>query len=81
MLLNATGVPVYVILPAYGILFLLAVPLLRRLHLWMLAAVVGVGAPWLLPLADRALVAAGPSAAISFCCWAGTIPSSCGRPS
>ena len=62
MLLNATGVPVYVILPAYGILFLLAVPLLRlsASTLWVLAAVVGVGAPWLLPLADRVLVAAGP---------------------
>lgn len=62
MLLNGTGVPVYVILPAYGILFLLAVPLLRlsASTLWVFAAVVGVGAPWLLPLADRVLVAAGP---------------------
>ena len=49
-------------MPAYGILFLLAVPLLRlsASTLWVLAAVVGVGAPWLLPLADRVLVAAGP---------------------
>lgn len=61
MLLDATGVPVYVILPAYGILFLIALPLVRLpAHvLWALAAVIAVGAPWVLPVVDRLLLGAG----------------------
>lgn len=49
--LIATGVPVYVILPAYAILFLLAVPLvtLRARALWILAGVLGLGMPWVQP--------------------------------
>ncbi|MFS0866890.1 heparan-alpha-glucosaminide N-acetyltransferase domain-containing protein [Microbacterium sp. 179-B 1A2 NHS] len=47
-----TGVPVYVILPAYAILFLLALPLvaLPPRVLWGVAASVIVVVPWLLPL-------------------------------
>ncbi|KXC06220.1 DUF418 domain-containing protein [Microbacterium hominis] len=62
MLLNATGVPVYVILQAYGILFLLALPLvgLSARTLWTIAAAIALVAPWLLPVLDGALAAAGP---------------------
>lgn len=61
-LLSATGVPVYVILQAYGILFLLALPLvaLSARVLWGVAAAIALVAPWVLPLLDRALMAAGP---------------------
>jgi hypothetical protein len=48
ILLISTGVPVYVILPAYAILFLLAIPLLR-LTAGTLFAIAGVGMlvmPW-----------------------------------
>lgn len=46
--LAATGVPVYVILPAYGVLFLLALPLLtlRPRTLFLTAAIVAVTAPF-----------------------------------
>ncbi len=56
MLLIATGVPVYVILPAYGVLFLLSLPLLRLRAgaLWTLAAVLALVMPWLQPLLDAA---------------------------
>jgi len=61
MLLSGMGVPVYVILQAYGILFLLALPLVRLSPriLWMLAAGLAVGMPWVLPLFDRVLADAG----------------------
>lgn len=51
MLLIATGVPVYVILPAYAVLFLLALPLLRwrARRLWTLAAGLAFVMPWLQP--------------------------------
>ncbi len=54
--LIATGVPVYVILPAYAILFLLAVPLvtLGARTLWVLAAILGLGMPWVQPFLDSA---------------------------
>lgn len=55
--LIATGVPVYVILPAYAILFLLAVPLvaLRARTLFAIAAVVAVVMPFVqVPLDDLA---------------------------
>lgn len=62
MLLSATGVPVYVILQAYGILFLVSLPLVRlsARTLWMLAAAIALLVPWTLPLLDGAFVAAGP---------------------
>lgn len=48
MILLGTGVPVYVILPAYGILFLLALPFvgLSARTLFLVAAGVAVVAPW-----------------------------------
>ena len=48
VLLILTQVPVYVILPAYAILFLLALPLLRArpAFLFALAAVLGLVMPW-----------------------------------
>lgn len=54
LLLIATGVPVYVILPAYAVLFLIALPLLRlrARSLWIFAAVIGLGMPWVLPRLD-----------------------------
>lgn len=52
--LIATGVPVYVILPAYAVLFLLALPLLRMRAraLWVLAGVLALVMPWLQPVLD-----------------------------
>ncbi|MFT4052643.1 MAG: heparan-alpha-glucosaminide N-acetyltransferase domain-containing protein [Microbacterium sp.] len=52
--LIATGVPVYVILPAYGLLFLLAAPLLElgARTLWILAAVLALVMPWAQPFLD-----------------------------
>lgn len=49
ILLIATGVPVYVILPAYAILFLLVLPLLalRPATLLATAAAIGLVMPWL----------------------------------
>lgn len=54
LLLTQTGVPIYVILPAYGILFLLALPLLTLPAgaLWAIAASVALVVPWILPLLD-----------------------------
>lgn len=58
MMLSSTGVPVFVILQAYGILFLLALPLLRlsARSLWILAASIALVVPWVLPLIDTALL-------------------------
>jgi uncharacterized membrane protein YeiB len=49
-----TGVPVYVILPAYGILFLLAIPFLglRARTLFVIAAAVALVMPWVQAQAD-----------------------------
>lgn len=54
LLLTQTGVPIYVILPAYGILFLLALPLLAlpAWALWAIAASVALVVPWFLPFLD-----------------------------
>lgn len=54
LFLIQTGVPVYVILPAYGILFLLALPLLALPVpvLWAIAASVALVVPWVLPVLD-----------------------------
>ena len=51
-----TGVPVYVILPAYAILFAAAIPFVRvrTATLWIGAAVVALVVPWLLPLIEAA---------------------------
>lgn len=48
VLLLLTGVPVYVILPAYALLFLLSLPLLglRARTLWAIAGVLAVIMPW-----------------------------------
>ncbi|KAA9149769.1 DUF1624 domain-containing protein [Microbacterium lushaniae] len=56
LMLVATGVPVYVILPAYAILFLLSLPFLglRPPALFLLAAVVGVVMPFPQALWDAA---------------------------
>lgn len=47
-----TGVPVFVILPAYGILFLLALPLLTLSApvLWAVAVAVALVVPWFVPM-------------------------------
>lgn len=60
--LIATGVPVSVILPAYGVLFVLAVPLLRlgARALWLLAAVLAALMPWVQPALDALPVRATP---------------------
>ncbi|GAA1696196.1 heparan-alpha-glucosaminide N-acetyltransferase domain-containing protein [Microbacterium sediminicola] len=54
LLLIATGVPVYVILPAYALLFLMAIPFLglraRALAAW--AAGIALVVPWILPTTD-----------------------------
>lgn len=54
LLLIATGVPVYVILPSYAILFLLGIALLRlpARALWSLAAVLALVMPWGQPALD-----------------------------
>lgn len=51
-----TGVPVYVILPAYAILFAAAIPFLRAhtTTLWIWAAGVALVVPWLLPPVNAA---------------------------
>lgn len=54
LVLIITGVPVHVILPAYAVLFLLAIPALRLrvATLWWIVAVVGLVATALLPVLD-----------------------------
>lgn len=62
LLLVMTGVPVYVILPAYALLFVLALPFLglRARPLFTAAAVLAVVMPWLQPVLDAAPIWAGP---------------------
>ncbi len=57
-----TGVPVFVILPAYALLFLLALPLLRwrPLALWALAGAAALIMPLLQPGLDEVVALAGP---------------------
>jgi len=52
--LIATGVPVFVILPAYAVLFLLALPLvqLSARTLWIVTGGLAVVMPWVQPLLD-----------------------------
>lgn len=54
IVLVATGVPVYVILPAYALLFLLALPLLGlgARALWTIAGILALVMPWLQPALD-----------------------------
>ncbi|KEP76334.1 acyltransferase [Microbacterium sp. SUBG005] len=62
LLLVMTGVPVYVILPAYALLFVLALPFLglRARRLFTVAAVLAVVMPWVQPVLDAAPIWAGP---------------------
>lgn len=58
-----TGVPVYVILPAYALLFLLALPLLG-LHagvLWTIALALAIVMPWVQPVLAALPVWDGPA--------------------
>lgn len=54
LLLIQTTVPIYGILPAYGILFLLAIPIVRLpvAALWAVAGSVALIVPWVLPDLD-----------------------------
>lgn len=54
VLLIFTGVPIYVILPAYAILFLLALPFLAAPSavLWGAVALIVAVVPWVLPIVD-----------------------------
>lgn len=63
--LVATGVPVYVILPAYAVLFLLSLPLLSlgARPLWVIAAVVAIVSPLVQPFLDDALPWESPGGA------------------
>ena len=56
-----TGVPVYVILPAYAVLFLLALPFLplRAPALWILAAGLALTMPLIQPALDEIVAVAG----------------------
>lgn len=56
MLLVFTGVPVYVILPAYALLFALSLPFLgmRPRGLFLTAGAVALVMPWIQPLVDAA---------------------------
>lgn len=65
--LIATGVPIIVILPAYGILFLLAAPLLTVSVpvLWGIAVGAAVTVPWVLPLWNVVLSALPASAELA----------------
>lgn len=62
LLLVMTGVPVYVILPAYALLFVLALPFLGlgARPLFTVAAVLAVVMPWVQPVLDAAPIWAGP---------------------
>ncbi|WP_225310180.1 heparan-alpha-glucosaminide N-acetyltransferase domain-containing protein [Microbacterium testaceum] len=61
LLLVMTGVPVYVILPAYALLFVLALPFLgmRARDLFLTAGALALLMPWVQPLLDAAPVFAG----------------------
>lgn len=61
--LMATGVPVYVILPAYGILFLVTLPVLGlgARALWPLAVALALVMPWVQPMLDVLPVWSGAS--------------------
>jgi uncharacterized membrane protein YeiB len=61
LLLVLTGVPVYVILPAYALLFVLALPFLgmRARGLFLTAGVLALVMPWIQPVLDAAPIWAG----------------------
>lgn len=62
ILLVMTGVPVYVILPAYALLFALSLPFLglRPGRLFLAAGIVAVTMPWVFPFLDAAPIWGGP---------------------
>lgn len=61
ILLVMTGVPVYVILPAYAVLFALSIPFLglRARGLFLAAGLVAVVMPWVYPFLDAAPIWSG----------------------
>jgi uncharacterized membrane protein YeiB len=61
LLLVATGVPVYVILPAYALLFVLALPFLgmRARGLFVAAGILALVMPWIQPVLNAAPIWAG----------------------
>ena len=61
VLLVMTGVPVYVILPAYALLFVLALPFIgvRARGLFLTAGALALAMPWIQPVLDAAPVWAG----------------------
>jgi hypothetical protein len=61
--LISTSVPLFVILPAYAILFLLALPLLalRAPTLWAIAGATAAVMPWVQPLLDASPLWDGPA--------------------
>lgn len=61
--LMATEVPVYVILPAYALLFLLSLPLMRleAWELWTLAGLLAVVMPWVQPALEALPIWSGSS--------------------
>ena len=61
LLLVMTGVPVYVILPAYALLFVLALPFLgmRSRGLFLTAGVLALVMPWVQPVLDAAPIWSG----------------------
>ncbi len=63
MMLVFTGVPVYVILPAYALLFVLALPFLglRARSLFLVAAGIALVMPWIQPVLDAAPIWSGPA--------------------
>ncbi|MGU7748564.1 hypothetical protein ACV2YS_25090, partial [Enterobacter hormaechei] len=63
ILLVMTGVPVYVILPAYALLFALSLPFLglRSSRLFLAAAIAAAVMPWIQPLLDAAPIWSGPA--------------------
>ncbi|MDQ1122667.1 heparan-alpha-glucosaminide N-acetyltransferase domain-containing protein [Microbacterium trichothecenolyticum] len=63
MLLVLTGVPVYVILPAYALLFALSLPFLgmRSRGLFLTAGALAVVMPWVQPVLDAAPIWSGRS--------------------
>ena len=65
LLLVMTGVPVYVILPAYALLFVLALPFLgmRARGLFLTAGVLALVMPWIQPILDAAPIWAGAGGA------------------
>lgn len=73
-----TGVPVFVILPAYAVMFLLALPILgwSRTALWIAAAALALVMPWVYAWLNTLSVWSGPSGDLLFLAvgWAYPFP-------